>query len=143
MVNAAGFCENILKMSYEDAAVIICELIKLSFKPLKLFPATGGTEKLIFDADWITSIITKVHKVTGYSPEYILNELSLTACCYYFAQYARLQGSNNIHRRTDEEILILQMKRSVDLICDRLIELNVFTKEERSKYRKIMLTPTK
>lgn len=70
-----------------------------------------------------------------------MNEMSITACCYYFAQYRRLQGDDTIYKRTDEEILIMQMERSVELICDRLIELNIIQEDERTKYKKIMCTP--
>jgi len=33
------------------------------------------------------------------------------------------------------------MERSVDLICERLIELKVFPPEECNKWRTVMLTP--
>lgn len=141
LVNAENYSKKVLKLDYEKAKTYIKILISFAFKPLKLFPYSNSDSQLMFDADWLTSIISKVHITTGYSPDYIINQMSLSAACYYFAQWARLQGSNNIHRRTDEEILILQMERSVDLICERLIELNVFPKEDRLKYRMIMLTP--
>lgn len=136
-----GFCKEILQLQPQEAMQILAEIIDIAFKPLKLFPQCGHTGELLFDADWLSNIVTKVYKVTGYSPEFIMNKLSLTACCYYFAQYCRMKGSDNIYRRTDEEILILQMERSVDLICERLIQLEVFPPEERNKWRQVMLTP--
>lgn len=136
-----GYCEKIFEFDYDTASKFIIQMLRLSFRPLKLFPvANANAEKMVFDADWLTSIVTKVHKMTGYTPDFILESLPLCVCCYYFAQYARQQGSSSIHRRTDEEILILQAERTVDLICDRLIELNVFPVEDRNKYRQIMLT---
>lgn len=141
ITNAAGFCQSI-NLDYETAIAIIKKIIQISFRPLNLFPEIGdGGGQLIFDADWLTLTVARVHNVTGYTPEYILHNLSLSAVCYYFAQYSRINGVKNIYRRTDEEVLILQMERSVDLICDRLIELNVFSPSERLKYRMIMLTP--
>lgn len=137
-----GFCKNILHLQVQDAMTVLAEIVAIAFKPLRLFPQTGAKAgELLFDADWLSNIITKVHAVTGYTPEHIMHKLSLTACCYYFAQWCRMQGSQNIYRRTDEEILILQMERSVDLICERLIELKVFPPEECNKWRTVMLTP--
>lgn len=137
-----NFCKEILNLQTQEAMSILSKIVEIAFKPLKLFPQTGTPGgKLLFDADWLSNIVTKVHTVTGYNPEHIMNKLSLTACCYYFAQWCRMQGADNIYRRTDEEILILQMERSVDLICERLIQLEVFPPEERNKWRTVMLTP--
>lgn len=94
----------------------------------------------MFDADWITSLVARVHSVTGESPTKIMNEMSLTAACYYFAQYARMNGDETIYKRSAEEILIEQDKRAVEMICERLIELNVIQREEYFKYYKIMTT---
>lgn len=139
--NSIKFCENKLKISYVEALSYIITIIKYAFRPLKLFPASGGmVKKVSFDADWLTSLVARVHNVTGYSPEYIMNEMSLTACCYYFAQYARIQGAENVYKRTDEEILILQNERTVEMICERLIELNIFPEEEYEKWKKVMVT---
>lgn len=77
----------------------------------------------------------------GYNPSYILRKLSLSACCYYFAQFRRAQGDQLIFKRTDEEILQLQMERSVELICDRLVELEVFPIAEYGKWKQVMITP--
>lgn len=133
------------KLNFIDSCKVIFTLIKYAFRPLHLFPAaSGANNKPSFDADWLTGMVAKVHNVTGYTPDYIINELPLCACCYYFAQYCRQQGSDNIHKRTDEEILILQMERSVELICERLIELDVFPIEEYEKWKTVMMTkPTK
>ena len=57
---------------------ILAEIIDIAFKPLKLFPRCGHTGELLFDADWLSNIVTKVYKVTGYSPEFIMNKLSLS-----------------------------------------------------------------
>lgn len=130
-----------LQWSYEEAITLIKASIYYSFKPLQLFPTSNSSGKVSFDADWLTSVVARVHSVTGYTPEYILHEMSLAACCYYFAQYRRAQGDDTIYKRTDEEILIMQMERSVELICDRLIELNVIAEDDRAKYKKIMCTP--
>ena len=72
-----------------------------------------------------------------------MNELSLTAACYYFAQYRRMNGSDKIFKRTDEEILILEDRRACEMIVDRLIEKGVFPAEEREKWFKEISTPPK
>ena len=136
-----GFTPNILKISYDEGMSIITTLIKISFKPLNLFPKTNSNGKCLFDADWLTSLTTKVHQVTGYSPEYIMNVLSLTSACYYFAQYRRMNGSDQIYKRTDEEILILEDRRACEMVIYRLIEKGVFPEEEREKWLKEIQTP--
>lgn len=129
------------EIDLNTAVDIILLSIKIAFRPLKLFPRMGGNNsKPIYDCDWITCLISKVHAVTGYSPDYIMKELSLTSACYYFAQHRRLLGDDTIYKRTDDEILLLQDDRCCELICDRLIELNVFPAEEKAKWKKEMMT---
>ena len=131
-----------LNISYEEGIKIIINSIRVAFRPLNLFPKRQGNtnRKPMFDADWITSLVARVHSVTGESPEKIMNEMSLTAACYYFAQYARMNGDDTIYKRSEEEILIAQDRRAVEMICERLIELNVIKREEYFKYLTIMTT---
>lgn len=79
--------------------------------------------------------------MTGYTSNYILKNLSLNACCYYFAQWRRKQGDQSIYKRSDQEILQLQDERCCELICERLVELNIFPAEETSKWKTMMMTP--
>ena len=137
------FTSRSIQISYEDAVDIIYRMIRLSFKPLSMFPKTTSSEENFYDADFLTALIAKVHSVTGYTPEYILNEMSMTAVCYYFVQVSRLNGSQNIKRQTPEEILIMQDYRASELVIDRLIEKGVIQPEEREKYLKIITTPYK
>lgn len=126
----------------KTAVDIILLSIKIAFRPLKLFPKmTGGSTKPVYDCDWITCLVSKVHAVTGYSPDYIMKELSLTSACFYFAQHRRILGDDTIYKRTDEEILLLQDDRCCEMICDRLIELEVFPPEEKQKWKREMITP--
>lgn len=131
-----------LNISYEEGIKIIINSIRVAFRPLNLFPKRQGNtnRKAMFDADWITSLVARVHSVTGESPKKIMNEMSLTAACYYFAQYARMNGDDTIYKRSEEEILIAQDRRAVEMICERLIELNVIKREEYFKYFSIMTT---
>lgn len=140
-----GWCKE-HNLSVDDALYVIKQLTSAAFSPLKMFPVTNSEGKQIslFDADWLTSLCAKVHEVTGYSPEYIMNNMSLNACCFYYIQYARHQGVKNIERASDEEILIAQDRRSCEMICDRLVELGVIKEEERADlFKKISTPPAK
>ncbi len=132
-------------LSEDEAVEIINKLITASFAPLKMFPATNtkmmGKKMSLFDADWITGLVSKVHAVTGHSPKYIMNKMTLTATCYYYIQYCRMQGVQQIERRPDEEILKLQDVRVCELIADRLLELNVIKEEDKADLVKKMSTP--
>lgn len=136
-----GFCQQ-NGIDVIEATKTIIDLIKLSFRPLKMFPAnkTSSNTKPRFDADWLTGIAAKVHQVTGLTPKQIINEMSLTECCYYFAQYARMNSTQEIIMRTDEQILIQMGKRTVDLILERLLEVNIIEEKDVKKYRQIMNT---
>lgn len=138
-----GWCEqNGIKA--EEAVVVINRLVASAFAPLKMFPSTKnvvGKQMTLFDADWITSLCAKVHSVTGYSPEFIMNKMSMTACCYYYIQYARMQGAEHIERRPDDEILKQQDVRACELIAERLVELNVIREDEKADLVQKMSTP--
>lgn len=143
ITDSLQYTEKHFQMTYDECLNIITTIIKMSFKPLNLFPKTNMAGRNDFDADWLTSLITKVHAVTGYSPDYIMKEMSLTSACYYFAQYRRMNGSENIFKRTDEEILILEDKRACEMIIERLIEKKVITEDEREKWLKEISTSPK
>ena len=65
----------------------------------------------------------------------------MTACCYYYIQYARMQGAEHIERRPDDEILKQQDVRACELIAERLVELNVIKEEEKADLVQKMSTP--
>jgi hypothetical protein len=140
---AMGYCAKI-GLSEEAVSEVIHQLVTRAFTPLKLFPNMNqegeGTEPL-FDADWLTSLVSRVHSVTGYLPETIMNKLSMTACCFYHIQYARMNTTQRIERRPLEEILKAQDYRACELICDRLVELAVIKPEECEEILKKISTP--
>ena len=137
-----NFCQN-NGIDQDEAVEVIHILSSNAFSPLKMFPNNGeqatATEP-VFDSDWLTALISKVHSVTGYAPDYIANKMSLTACCFYYAQYARMQGTQHIEKRAPEEILKAQDERACELILDRLEELKVVKHEDRAEFFKIMTT---
>lgn len=118
-------------------------LIHLAFSPLKMFPSVGTVEvheQLCFDCDWMTNIIAKVHTVTGLTPKEIEN-MSLCACCFYYIQWCRMNGSKEISKRTSEEILKAQSERTDVLIAERLIEVGILKEEEKAEFLKTIGTP--
>jgi hypothetical protein len=139
-----NYSKEVLKITLEEAVNIILKSIKYAFRPLKLFPSgnNAGNTKPEYGADWLSSLVVRVHEMTGYTPTYILKNLSLTACCYYFAQWRRKQGDQSIYKRSDKEILEMQDERCCELICERLVELNVFPEDEIKKWKNLMITPT-
>lgn len=140
-MNSIGFCQE-HNINVLEAAEVIIEIIKISFRPLKMFPTTYNTTQSSprFDADWLTGIVAKVHQVTGLTPREIINQMSLTQCCYYFAQYARMNSTQEIHMRSDEEIIKAMGQRTVELILQRLLEINIIKNEDVQKYRLLMNT---
>lgn len=140
--NSIGFCQ-INGINIVEAAKTIFDLIKMSFRPLKMFPVCGAIAQTQprFDADWLTGIAAKVHQVTGLTPKQIIHEMSLTECCYYFAQYSRMNSTQEIQMRSDEQIMIQMSKRTVELILERLLQINIIETKDVQKYRKIMNTP--
>lgn len=136
-----GYCE---QNGIDDPSIVPL-LVRNAFLPLKMFPQTQTAEQLagqepIFDTDWLSSMITKVHDVTGKDIDYIMRDMSLSACCFYYIQYCRMNGAKNVERRPDEEILRLQDERSCTMILDRLIELKIVDESQRDEYFRIMTT---
>ena len=132
-------------LTFENAMVIARTLINLAFQPLRMFPSTSsavvGNQQPAFDADWLTSMVAKVHDVTGNTPDYIMNNMSLSACCFYYIQWCRIQGAQNISKRTSEEILKAQSERTDEMIAERLIELKVLKEEEKQEFINTIRTP--
>lgn len=134
-----------LELSIDEAKNIANYLINLGFYPLKMFPQTAtveGSKDVAFDVDWITSIIAKVHEVTGYSPETIM-KMPLNTACFYYIQWARLQGCKDISKRTNEEILQAQSERTDMLIAERFIELGIIKEEDKQDFLNKIKTPPK
>lgn len=133
VTNSFGYCaKNVI--SYDTAVEIILTSIKLAFKPLCLFPKIHGNKNsLLYDVDWLTSLIAQVHAVTNYTPQYIMNQLPMTSVCFYFAQYARINGNDAIYKRSPEELLIAQDNRCCQLIVDRLIQNKIISLKDRQK----------
>lgn len=60
--------------------------------------------------------------------------MSLAEACYYFAQYRRMNGSDQIYKRTPEQILQLEDHRAAEMVIERLIEKKVISPEQKQKW---------
>ena len=101
-----------------------------------MFPKLQAERKSTFNADWITSIVTKVKQVSSYSTQELYKQISFCEVYYLFAQYCREKGSESIYLRTEEEIQIQIDFRSTQLVVDRLIEKGVIPSKDRDYYIK-------
>lgn len=133
----------------ENIGIGICNaLINLAFSPLKLFPdatevkLTKGQQPL-YDAEWISSLISAVHQVTGAGAEKIMKQMSLNSVCQYYVEYAKSQGVKNIGKKSEAEIIQEMDVRSNQLIVERLIEKGIIKEEDKEYYETLMLAPSK
>lgn len=138
-----NYCEN-NSITTEEAIEVAHIVVSQAFAPLKMFPHNDNVKAAqdpVFDADWLTAIVAKVQPVTGMNATEIMTKLSLTACCYYYAQYARMQGTQHIEKRPSNEIMVAKNNRTCELILDRFEELKITKPEERAELYKIMTSP--
>lgn len=143
--SSINYCKN-LNITYDLGKSICYALINLAFAPLRLFPKTikkteGGIP--LYDEDWISSIVSKVHAQTGMSPERIMKTMTMNAACMWFVDWTRMQGQKNIGRKSNEEIVYQMDLRANALIVDRLIEKGVIKEEDREYYEIAMRSPSK
>jgi len=120
-------------------------LINLAFSPLKLFPQSGTKmtegEIPLYDADWVTSVVSKVHAQTGFNHDRIMKNISLNACCAYFVDWAREQGNKGIGRKSNVEVILEMDKRTNYLIVQRFIEKGIIKEEDRDYYEILLRDP--
>lgn len=130
----------------EDEALCAAKtIIGISFSALSMMPHAVNVQvknehEETFDADWLTSIISTVHDVTGLKPDEVM-KLPLCSCSYYYVQAARKNGAKNIERLPSEEILKLQDERTCRLITDYFIKKGVIKEEDGDDFFKQISTP--
>ena len=135
-IDSLNYCTEKMKMTEQQAVDIFRKLLQINFRVLNMFPRMKTNKKPVYNADWMTSIVTKVHQVSSYSTQQLYNQISFCEVYYLFAQYCRENGSEAIYLRTEEEIQIQIDKRSTELVVDRLIEKNVIEAKDRDYYIK-------
>lgn len=136
LVNSLNYCTEQMKVTEQQAIEMFKNIMKINFRVLNMFPKLQGARKTNFNADWLTSIVTKVKQVTSYSTQELYKEIPFCEVYYSFAQYCRENGSEAIYLRTEEEIQVEIDKRSTELVVDYLIEKNVIEQKDREYYIK-------
>lgn len=131
-----NFCLLRWDINYQEAVEIIQKFLKINFRVLNMFPRLGREKKSTFNADWITSIVTKVSQVSSYSTQQLYNSISFCEVYYLFAQYCRQKGSESIYLRTEEQIQLEIDLRSTELVVQRLIEKGVIAQKDKAYYIK-------
>ena len=93
-------------------------LIYLSFRPLEMLPriTQENSEKMRFDADWLTHVVSVVCPLTNKTSEEVIYDMSLTECMYYLIQRARENDAKGeIRRRNSDEINEAMYIRTMEL----------------------------
>lgn len=128
---SANYCGMKLQLNSKQVVQLFQKLYKVEFRCLNLFPKTNEQKQVIFNVDWITSIVSKVKPLTSYSTEQLYKDVSLSEIYYYFANYCRMQGDQRIFIRTEDEILYEEDFRMCQLVVDRLIEKGIISSQKR------------
>lgn len=136
LINSLNYCVEKMGVTEAEAVDIFKKLLKINFRVLNMFPKLKVEKKSVFNADWLSSIVTKVSQVSSYSTQELYKEIPFCQIYYLFAQYCRENGSQAIYLRTEEEIQIEIDQRSTELVVDRLIEKNVIQQRDREYYIK-------
>ena len=143
LIKSMGYCQKELKLSLNQTIELFKKIYKIEFRCLNLFPRTNQQKEALFNADWMTSIVSKVKPLTSYSTVQLYKDVSLSQIYYYFANYCRMQGDQSIFIRTEEEILFEEDLRMCELVVDRLIEKGVIAPAQRDNIIKQMAQENK
>lgn len=133
-----NYSKDVLNFTKEQTQDVIQKLFKISFRVLNMFPRLKVENKPVFNADWITSLVTKVSQVSSYSTQDLYKQVPICEVYYLFAQYCREKGSEAIFLRTEEEILAEQDLRATTLVVERLIELGHIDETNKEYYIKLI-----
>lgn len=136
LINSNNYCVEKMGVSEIEAVDMFRKLMKVNFRVLNMFPKIKAEKKTVFNADQLSSIVTKVSQVSSYSTQELYKQIPFCQVYYLFAQYCRQNGSEAIYLRTEEEIQIEIDQRSTELVVDRLIEKNVIEQKDREYYIK-------
>ena len=138
VAKALNYSSNVLKFTKEQTQDVIQKLFKVSLRVLNMFPRLRIEKKAVFNADWITSIVTKAFQVSSYSTQQLYKQVPICEVYYLFAQYCREKGSEAIFIRTEEEILAEEDLRATTLVVERLIELGHIDESNKEYYIKLI-----
>lgn len=102
---AHGFCvENDIDYTYALNEII--DMIKLTFRPLEMFPRPNIKDQDVrFNVDWLTKIVGMACRVCNKTSDEVMMNMSLCEALYYVVQYSREgDADNNIKRRNSDQI---------------------------------------
>ena len=113
---AAGFCAA-NGLDYAESERDAKSLIHMAHRPLEMLPPRPNTGKeLRLDAYWLTSLAASIADVTNHTAEYIIFEMPLTVCMYYYLQAVRRAKPDEvIERRAADELSEAIYKRTEEL----------------------------
>ena len=134
IVKSMNYSSQVLKLTQQQAVEAIDKIFKISLRVLNMFPRLQAQKEAVFNADWITSLVTKVVQVSSYSTQELYKDISMCEVYYLFAQYCREKGSEAIFLRTEEEILAEEDLRATTLVVERLIELGHIDQSNKQYY---------
>ena len=141
-VDYEGYC---LKHGWtpEQACEMVATIVKDAFYPLKMLPGTGkvtvGKSEIIYDLAWLVSVVSAVHRTCGALQDDILHKMPMMLALHYYVQAGIDSGMKGVGRRSSEELLKAYDKRCCELVCERLIELNIIKEEEKETYIQQMM----
>lgn len=138
IAKSLNYSSSVLKLTKEQTQDVIQKLFKITFRVLNMFPRLQAQKEAVFNADWLTSLVTKVAQVSSYSTQELYKSISICQIYYLFAQYCREKGSEAIFLRTEEEILAEQDLRATVLVVERLIELGHIDQVNKEYYIKLI-----
>ena len=116
---ALGTCEQ-LDLDYYEMIEKVQKIIRLSLCAYEMLPAIEkGGGRNSFNPHWVTSIVSKVHKITGYSFDDIMYKIPFCRTAYFVVQ-AISEGRTPVTCRMTNE----------DKIFERLHELMKIRLEE-------------
>lgn len=143
----SGAWYNSAGMDYDEAVTAVDKILSLAFQPMDFFPPSTseqlvGKKETAFDSDWCAAMISAVHQMTGLLPEQIL-KMPVATCGWYFLQFAKQQGTKNLERKSNAEIIYEMDIRCNEMIVQRLIEKGIIKEEERDYYLECLKSPSK
>lgn len=114
--NAELFCDK-NEIDYQYALLEILDMIKLTFRPMEMFPLNSiKGEDVRFNADWLTKIVGMACRICNKTSDQIMLNMSLSECLYYVIQFCRnTDTDNNIRRRNSSQVNELIFKRTMEL----------------------------
>ena len=93
LLNSMNYCRRKMKLTELEAIEIFKKILKINFRVLNMFPRIQAERKAVFNVDWMTSIVTKVSKVSSYSTQELYKDVPFCEMYYLFAQFCRENGS--------------------------------------------------